>query len=187
MNDAFILSELVRKLANVIRVGKIVDINKNNVRVQIGEAKTGWLPIISTAGKTSIWSPISKGELVAVFAPYGEFTQGFVLRSINYDDYKTPDNTDAVSFVTDAQTKVRGAKNCEISYQDGINIKNQDAEIDLSKNGIKISAGGASIDVGDGGIKLSFGSSSINLSDSSIDLNSNNISTTPPVCKCSGV
>jgi len=83
MTDNFVLSEVVRKLANLIRIGKIVEIDCFNVKVQIGRVTTGWLPIISCAGENLIWLPVSKGEQVAVFAPYGEFTQGFVLRSIH--------------------------------------------------------------------------------------------------------
>lgn len=85
MIDSFAFSEVVRKLANLIRLGKVADIDGAQVKVQIGRVTTGWLPIMSTAGETTSWTPITKGEQVAVFAPYGEFAQAFVLRSIHYN------------------------------------------------------------------------------------------------------
>lgn len=161
MNNAFVLSELVRKTANIIRIGKVAEIDQNKVRVQIGEVKTGWIPIISTAGKTSMWTPISVGELVPVFAPYGEYAQAFALRSLNYDTFKAPENTDAATFDTDAPVQISGQKECEVSFVNGIKITNQDAMIELSKDGITISNGDASINISSSGISLSFGSSTI--------------------------
>ena len=92
MDNSFVFSEVVRKLANIIRLGKIAEIDGDQVRVEIGRVKTGWLPIVSNAGNTSLWLPISEGEQVAVFAPYGEMAQAFVLRSIHYNTYKVPEN-----------------------------------------------------------------------------------------------
>ena len=58
MNESFAFSEVVRKLANIIRIGKISKVDGARVRVQIGRIKTGWLPIISMAGESSIWIPL---------------------------------------------------------------------------------------------------------------------------------
>ncbi|MCR4623232.1 MAG: hypothetical protein K5780_01045 [Alphaproteobacteria bacterium] len=62
MIESFAFSEVVRKLANLIRIGKISEIDGAQVKVKIGRVTTGWLPIVSTAGETTVWTPISKGE-----------------------------------------------------------------------------------------------------------------------------
>ena len=100
MIESFAFSEVVRKLANLIRIGKIAEIDGAQVKVQIGRVITGWLPIISSAGETTSWTPISKGEQVVVFSPFGEFAQAFVLRSIHYNNYKAPNDKNSVSLKT---------------------------------------------------------------------------------------
>ena len=123
MTDNFVLSEVVRKLANLIRIGKIVEIDGFNVKVQIGRVTTDFLPIISCAGENSIWLPISKGEQVVVFAPYGEFTQGFVLRSIHYNSYPVPGEQNTIAVQAKDDVKVEGSGKCEVVFQDALKSK----------------------------------------------------------------
>jgi phage baseplate assembly protein V len=84
MNESFAFSDLCRRVANLIRIGKIAEVDSAQVKVQIGKVKTNWLPIVSMAGDTNIWVPITVGEQVAVVSPYGEMAQSFVIRSIHY-------------------------------------------------------------------------------------------------------
>lgn len=201
MDNGFAFSEVVRKLANLIRIGKVSEINGDEVKVQIGRVTTGWLPIISTAGKTSCWIPISEGEQVIVFSPYGESAQGFVLRSMHYDTYKFPENTGNIDIKTPFSINVKGesefssefAKDFSVKVgsatvslsKNSIIIRNGNNAISLSDNAITLSAGSSSITIGSN-ISLSNGGSSINMSGSNISLSSGSISTNPPVCMCSG-
>ena len=207
MVEDFAFSEVVRKLANLIRLGKISEIDGSQVKVQIGRVITGWLPIISTAGESSAWTPISKGEQVAVFAPYGEFAQAFVLRSIHYNDFKAPENTKENSFKTKYPIKINGEKGFDSEFtqdfsvkvgsaeiklsKDSISIKNGNSSVSLSNNGIILNAGGGSLTVGNSisingnSLSLSGGGASIDLS-GSVSISGTNISTMPPVCKCTG-
>lgn len=200
MDNNFAFSEVVRKLSNIIRLGKISEIDGRNVKIKIGRVTTGWLPIVSTAGKTSAWTPISKGEQVAVFAPYGEFAQAFVLRSIHYNDYPTPEDKNNVSFSTDSNIQVKSDKKLSAQTNDGfeficnnnnlkinketIEISCGSSKINISNNKITLSVGNASLEVSDSGIKLNYGASSINVDSSVIALASGDITTSPPVCKC---
>lgn len=202
MNESFAFSEVVRKLANIIRIGKIFEVNGAQVKVRIGRATTGWLPIISTAGETSAWTPISKDEQVAVFCPYGEFTQAFVLRSIHYDNFKTPEDKNSVLLKTNADVKLESDKkfsantkngfefssgNTNFKIADGIiEVSSGDAHTNVSSNSISISTGDANIQISSSGIQLNCGSSSIDVSSGNISLSSSSISTNPPICKCSG-
>ena len=120
MDNSFAFSEVVRKLANIIRLGKIAEIDGDQVRVEIGRVKTGWLPIVSNAGNTSLWLPISEGEQVAVFAPYGEMAQAFVLRSIHYNTYKIPENVNNLSLTTDKNVKFSSPEKYEASFSKGL-------------------------------------------------------------------
>lgn len=170
MNESFAFSEVVRKLANLIRLGKVVEIDGANVKVKIGKVITPWLPIISTAGETVIWIPISIGEQVAVFSPYGESAQGFVLRSINYDDFPAASGQNAISVNTKHDVTVAGECKCDVLFNHGFEIR----------------VGNASLKISDSAIQLSCGSSNIDISENSITINSERISTNPPLCKCLG-
>jgi phage baseplate assembly protein V len=218
MNDSFAFSDLFRRVANLIRVGKIAEVNGARVKVQIGEVKTNWLSVVSTAGDTGVWIPITVGEQVAVFSPYGEMAQSFVIRSLHYNKYAAPENKDNILLKTKADMKAESegklealfksgfelkAKDTYIYvYDDNVKVKSGSAEISVDGDGIScksgnssiiceddqitLNAGGASITLSSNGIQLNCGSSSIDLSDSSISLNSADISTMPPICKCSG-
>lgn len=186
MYDKFAFSEVVRKLANVIRLGKITEVNGCNVRVKIGNVTTGWLPIISTAGKTSAWTPITKGEQVAVFAPYGEFSQAFILRSIHYNDYPAPDDENSVSLTTDTDVKVKCCKKLTAQVNDGFEFSSGNTNLKIWDGIIEISSGVAQIRLSSSGIQLICGSSTVDISDGNISLMSGSITTNPPVCKCDG-
>lgn len=202
MIEGFAFSEVVRKLANIIRLGKITEVNGNQVKVQIGRVKTGWLPIVSNAGNTSVWLPISEGEQVAVFSPYGESAQAFVLRSIDYNNFPAPNNKNSTIFSSDKAVEVKSDENGSVAFDKGLIFAVGENTIELSKNNIKInsgssrielsgnnlilSAGDAVLSVSGDGISLSFGSSTIDISSGNISLNSGSITTNPPVCKCSG-
>lgn len=202
MIESFAFSEVVRKLANLIRIGKIAEIDGAQVKVQIGRVTTGWLPIVSTAGETIAWTPISKGEQVAVFSPYGESAQAFVLRSIHYNAYKAPDNQNIVAVNTNKAMEVKSEETGSVSFDKKLTFTVGESTIELSKNNIKInsgcsrielsennlilSAGDAVLAVSGDGISLSLGSSSIDIGSGNISLNSGSITTNPPVCKCSG-
>jgi phage baseplate assembly protein gpV len=81
----FRITELERRLANVIRSGVVVDVNYQTAkcRVAFGNILTEELPFFaSSAGGTKSWSPPSVGETVVVFSPSGEINIGFVLCGI---------------------------------------------------------------------------------------------------------
>ncbi|GHT93684.1 hypothetical protein FACS1894122_09280 [Alphaproteobacteria bacterium] len=110
MQSSFAFSDLFRRVANLIRIGKISEVNDAQVKVEIGKVKTNWLPIVSTAGDTSCWIPISVGEQVVVLSPFGELSQSVVLRSIHYNTYDAPENENDISFNAKADIKANGEK-----------------------------------------------------------------------------
>lgn len=78
------LSELVRTIPNLIRTGKIAEINADKVRVRFSPSLlTTWLQWVALrAGDVIDWCPPSVGEQVIVFSPNGDLTQGKVLAGL---------------------------------------------------------------------------------------------------------
>ena len=202
MIESFAFSEVVRKLANLIRIGKIAEIDGAQVKVQIGRVTTGWLPIVSTAGETTAWTPISKGEQVVVFSPYGESAQAFVLRSIHYNSFSAPNDKNSVLLKTKSDIKVEGNQKFSASTKNGFefstgnaNLKISDGKIEISSgdtcinmscDSISLSNGNANVQISSSGIQLNCGSSSIDIESGNISLSSGSITTNPPICKCLG-
>ena len=82
MNESFELVELARKLANLIRPGRVqaVRYDPPAVRVEIGDLITAWLPpLVARAGNNRSWDMLEVGEQVVVLSPSGDFAQGWVL------------------------------------------------------------------------------------------------------------
>jgi len=86
------LSELVRTIPNLIRTGKIAEINADKVRVRLSPSLlTTWLQWIALrAGDVIDWCPPSIGEQVIVFSPNGDLTQGKVLAGLFSADSPAP-------------------------------------------------------------------------------------------------
>ncbi|EGW22162.1 phage baseplate assembly protein V [Methylobacter tundripaludum] len=90
---SFDLTELDRRLSNLIRIGKVdqVDygISPPKARIWIGDASkqlgilTDWLPWFGlSAGEDRSCDPLDIGEQVMIFSPCGELNQGVVLAGI---------------------------------------------------------------------------------------------------------
>ncbi len=81
----FEITEINRRLVNMITLGVVIEANYESaqLRVEIGELMTGWLPWITTraGGDRSWWAP-EIGEQVIVFSPNGDLTQGLVLSAL---------------------------------------------------------------------------------------------------------
>ncbi|MDR9850203.1 phage baseplate assembly protein V [Herbaspirillum huttiense] len=86
------LSELVRTIPNLIRTGKIAEINADKVRLRLSPSLlTTWLQWIALrAGDVIDWCPPSIGEQVIVFSPNGDLTQGKVLAGLFSADSSAP-------------------------------------------------------------------------------------------------
>jgi len=88
------LVELSRQIANVIRLGTVVEVYHAiaRCRVQSGGVLTTWLPWFSTrAGTTRDWDPPTVGEQVMLFAPSGELAAAVVLTGIYSGANAAPD------------------------------------------------------------------------------------------------
>ena len=81
----FILSDLLRRVENIVRVGTVSELDEANarIRVQLGSLKTAWIPwLTNRAGPDRDWWAPEPGEQVVVFSPSGELAVGFALPAI---------------------------------------------------------------------------------------------------------
>ena len=88
------ITELERRLANMLLIGVIsdVDYERSLVQVTVGELITGWLPWLTRrAGKDiDYWAP-EVGEQVLVMSPYGDPALGVVLPALYRELSPAPD------------------------------------------------------------------------------------------------
>jgi len=93
----WMMSDMNRRIANLIRVGTVVELDESAARVRVscgagdGRITTAWLPwITARAGPDRSWWALEPGEQVLVFSPSGEMAQGVVLGSIYRDAHPAP-------------------------------------------------------------------------------------------------
>ncbi|AZU37139.1 baseplate assembly protein V [Wolbachia endosymbiont of Bemisia tabaci] len=145
LDHSFAISELNRKLANIIRIGlvKEIDYEKAKAKVKIGEIVTDFLPwITSKAGKDRDWYPPDIGEQVMIFSPFGELSLGVVLGGIYQKKYSAPENKEEINSVKFQDgTRLLYDKekhHLEIEVVDKITLKAGESSIEMTKSGIKL-------------------------------------------------
>ncbi|MBV0900041.1 MAG: phage baseplate assembly protein V [Wolbachia endosymbiont of Fragariocoptes setiger] len=145
LENSFAIAELQRKLANIVRIGivKEIDCEKTKVRVQIGEFLTDFLPwITSRAGEERSWLPPSMNEQVVILSPLGELSLGVVLAGIYQQKYPAPESKKEISsFTFKDETKLlydKENKHLEIAVVDKLTLKVGGSEIEMTKNRVKI-------------------------------------------------
>lgn len=98
------LADLARRVANMIRTGRIAEVDHAGprVRVQSGYLLTEWLPWQThRAGNTRTWDPPTVGEQVMILSPSGEPAAGVVMPALYCQDHPAPDaspNTHVIQF-----------------------------------------------------------------------------------------
>lgn len=93
---SFDVTELDRRLANLIRFGAIeqADYAAGKVRVKVGDNLTAWLPwLTDRAGTDRMWHAPEVGEQVVILSPSGEINQGVVLAALFQTAHPQPVNS----------------------------------------------------------------------------------------------
>ena len=145
------VTELERRMANVIQTGTVsdVDYDKGRYRVQINEdhddkpVKTPWIPMAEQAGWSkeadvegvSTWSPLIKGQQVHVLSRDGEIGENSWITPAGYRDKHPQISTDK---------KAHGRKVGKLSIVE-------------RSDGLTVSIGNASFNVADGQIEIKVG------------------------------
>ena len=96
-NTQYRLAELERKLANLITVGKVTEVNTENrtLKLKVGDNQTDWLnwPVKNGQNFTS-WCPPRVGQQYIIGNPSGDTANGVIIGEI-YSDAITSGQTDA--------------------------------------------------------------------------------------------
>lgn len=93
MNTQTQITEILRLLRNLIRIGTVaeVDLDQALCRVATGDNTTGWLNWLTLrAGQSRSWWAPSEGEQVLILSLGGELDTAFVLPGIFSDDFPPP-------------------------------------------------------------------------------------------------
>ena len=92
------LSDLLRLLQNLIRLGTIAEVDGAKARVQLGpKLTTEWLNwITQRAGSTCTWSAPTVGEQVMVLSPGGDLARGVILPALFSKVFDAPETSDSI-------------------------------------------------------------------------------------------
>jgi phage baseplate assembly protein V len=98
--EEYRLSELERRLDNLLRIGTVAeaDYAAARVRVRSGDLLTGWIPWLTrrAAGDIDWWAP-EVGEQVLLLAPCGDPAQAVCLPAIYQAAHPAPESVATVS------------------------------------------------------------------------------------------
>ena len=92
------LSDLLRLLQNLIRLGTIAEVKGAKARVRLGPTlTTEWLNWATRrAGSTRTWSAPTVGEQVIVFSPGGDLTRGIIVPALYSQAFDAPESSDSI-------------------------------------------------------------------------------------------
>ncbi|WP_436568029.1 phage baseplate assembly protein V [Janthinobacterium sp. HLX7-2] len=92
------LSDLLRLLQNLIRLGTIAEVKGAKARVQLGPTlTTEWLNWATPrAGSARTWSAPTVGEQVMVLSPGGDLTRGIILPALYSKAFDAPESSDTI-------------------------------------------------------------------------------------------
>ena len=92
------LSDLLRLLQNLIRLGTIAEVKGAKARVRLRPTlATEWLNWAAPrAGSTRTWSAPTMGEQVIVFSPGGDLTRGIIVPALYSQEFDAPESSDSI-------------------------------------------------------------------------------------------
>ena len=93
MNTTLQLNDMMRRVNNLVRIGKVSELDLANARCRVstGDNVTAWLPWIThRAGRTRSWWAPSVGEQVLLLSMGGELNTAFVLPAVFSDASPAP-------------------------------------------------------------------------------------------------
>lgn len=188
---SYALSELGRRMSNMLRVGIVeeIDYNKAKARVRFGEILSNWLPWTTVKAANDVaWNPPEEGEQVLVAFLSGNRASGVILASLYKTDF--PANGDSslpMKRLTYADGSVKQFDTENSSDQQVLNNAGEfirdvsDAREEMREGQHLVNVGGATVEVTPSAITLTIGSSVITMVDGSISIVADQINITGPI------
>jgi phage baseplate assembly protein V len=181
MESSFAITELDRRLSNLIQIGTVVGADYPNakLKVKIGDITTDWLPWLThrASNDTTWWAP-EVGEQVIVLAPSGELHQAVIMPSIYQSAHPAIDTSENVSktIYKDGTTTTYNREShvltVDVNSAGKVEVIIGASTITMFDASIELKNGASTITITDGSIKHKNGGSSILITGSSIKLSS---------------
>ena len=151
------IAEDRRRQANMIRSGRVVDVDPANqrVKVDIGDddnaLPTPWIRWTERAGARKTWNPPSKGELMTVLSPAGEIDEKSLAVHGGFTDENTAPsgNGDTAVFTLGSVTVTVIAGGATIQV-DGVSVE-------ITGSGETMQVGGVSVEITKSGMAITGG------------------------------
>ncbi|PIT68557.1 phage baseplate assembly protein V [Bartonella tribocorum] len=151
------ISDLKRRVANMVVVGKISHVDHKNARyrVKTGNLISDWIPDTQArAGKTRSYEGRDVGEQVIVVSSSGDLSQGVIVGSIHTDANQAADKgnihktlyPDGTSLEYDDEQNtyalnIKSGGKFLLTISDGVSLKGDGGKLELSApEGIKITS-----------------------------------------------
>ena len=149
-----ILDELSRRIAGMLRVGVVEEIDYGGTRLRVrigyggpGDIETSWLPWPGSLGRNRVdWTPLKPGQQVLLASPSGDLAQAVVVALLHVDSDPPPstaETLDVVQFrsgtgvVHDAETGdvvVTGARDVTLDVERDVIVR-ADRHINVTVDG----------------------------------------------------
>lgn len=160
------LSDLERRVSNVIHMGVVADADYSlsRVRVRIGPILTDWLPWSTPrAGADRTFQPVEVGEQVVIAARNGDLRQGVIIGSVNSDARPAPgDRPTLTRTVYEDGTTIEydresHAYSLAVAEAGTFSTAIGGTTIEADKDRIKLTAGGVSLEISAAGVEITGG------------------------------
>lgn len=192
--QGYLLSELDRRLKQMIRIGVVhaVDTAAAKVQVRIGQNTTDWRPWLAAAGTIKTWNPPAVGEQVLVLSPGGDFEQSVIVPSLYYTAFKAPSSDPAEHCIAlSAESRVSwdaekqrlqitladtGILECSVGDnvlrcdKDAVRLEKGEAIMQLEDGRVALQSGRQQVNLGPDGVRVETPHTSITSADSVITL-----------------
>ncbi|NPA64049.1 MAG: hypothetical protein GXO16_03645 [Epsilonproteobacteria bacterium] len=102
--------ELIRRIDNVVQIGKICEIKSHEgkalARVEINGRVTDFLPVfLWSSDFLKVWLPIRLGQQVSVLHPFGDGNFGIILPGIYHKNNKEPEGANEKNIIFEIRYK----------------------------------------------------------------------------------
>lgn len=154
----FRLTEAERRIRNMVRYGRVAEIDPANARVKVIDEDGGdhrltttWLPWAEVGGNVRTWHPPAVGQQVVMFSPSGNLGQAIVFPAAFSDQYTQPSSQGDEQIITIGSTtlKLKGDEarlsSPKIVLEGEVHLGGEGGEL-VHRKGDKDSAGDEAVD-----------------------------------------